>query len=110
MAVPQEQFGSPLLSAVGWVRSCSRWLRWLQWHLDQEVNITGYQNLPPGHLQKQLSFAVGWLCAFGWQAAMPRVAYVGAQQVLAVRYPWPQYGAIIVVSDGWPCAVLQRKR
>ena len=38
----------------------------------------------PRSLQKQLSFAVGWLCAFGWQAAMPTVAYVGAQQVLAL--------------------------
>lgn len=35
-------------------------------------------------MQKQLSFAVGWLCALGWQAAMPSVAYVGAQQVLAL--------------------------
>ncbi|KAK3055688.1 hypothetical protein LTR09_003609 [Extremus antarcticus] len=28
----------------------------------------------PRHLQKPLSFAVGWLCALGWQAAMPSVA------------------------------------
>ncbi|KAK5173807.1 uncharacterized protein LTR77_002488 [Saxophila tyrrhenica] len=38
----------------------------------------------PRHLQKPLSFAVGWLCALGWQAAMPSVAYLGAQQVLAL--------------------------
>lgn len=35
-------------------------------------------------MQKQLSFAVGWLCALGWQAAMPSVAFVAAQQVLAL--------------------------
>jgi len=35
-------------------------------------------------MQKQISFAVGWLCALGWQAAMPAVAYIGAQQVLAL--------------------------
>lgn len=34
-------------------------------------------------MQKQLSFAVGWLTALGWQCAMPSVAYTGAQQVLA---------------------------
>ena len=38
----------------------------------------------PPSIQKELSFAVGWLCALGWQAAMPSVAYVGAQQVLAL--------------------------
>lgn len=57
----------------------------------------------PRSLQKQLSFAVGWLCALGWQAAMPsvcwmslvaidqqnadiriQVAYIAAQQVLAL--------------------------
>lgn len=37
----------------------------------------------PPHLQKQLSFAVGWLCVIGWQCAMPAVAFSGAQQVLA---------------------------
>lgn len=38
----------------------------------------------PRHLQKPMSFAVGWLSAFGWQAAMPSVAFMGAQQVLAL--------------------------
>ncbi|CAK3885212.1 amino-acid permease [Lecanosticta acicola] len=38
----------------------------------------------PAHLQRPLSYAVGWLCALGWQAAMPTVAYIGAQQVLAL--------------------------
>ncbi|KXT18960.1 hypothetical protein AC579_8709 [Pseudocercospora musae] len=38
----------------------------------------------PAHLQRPLSYAVGWLCALGWQCAMPTVAYVGAQQVLAL--------------------------
>ncbi|KAK3110978.1 hypothetical protein LTR53_014201 [Teratosphaeriaceae sp. CCFEE 6253] len=38
----------------------------------------------PPRLQKQLSYFVGWLCALGWQAAMPTVAYIGAQQVLAL--------------------------
>jgi hypothetical protein len=27
----------------------------------------------PPRLQKQLSYGVGWLCALGWQAAMPAV-------------------------------------
>lgn len=34
-------------------------------------------------MQKWLSYAVGMLSALGWQAAMPSVAYAGAQQVLA---------------------------
>lgn len=38
----------------------------------------------PPNLQRPLSYAVGWLCALGWQAAMPTVAYVGAQQVVAL--------------------------
>ncbi|EME87717.1 uncharacterized protein MYCFIDRAFT_75560 [Pseudocercospora fijiensis CIRAD86] len=38
----------------------------------------------PAHLQRPLSYAVGWLCALGWQCSMPTVAYVGAQQVLAL--------------------------
>lgn len=38
----------------------------------------------PAAYQKQLSYAVGWLVALGWQAAMPTVSYIGAQQVLAL--------------------------
>ncbi|QIW95587.1 hypothetical protein AMS68_001105 [Peltaster fructicola] len=38
----------------------------------------------PPHLQKQLSYAVGWLVAVGWQSAMPTVAYIAAQQVTAL--------------------------
>ncbi|KAK4635121.1 hypothetical protein CLAFUR4_02155 [Fulvia fulva] len=38
----------------------------------------------PPHLQKPLSYAVGWLCALGWQTAMPTVAYIGSGQVLAL--------------------------
>ncbi|KAK1819315.1 hypothetical protein LTR12_006262 [Friedmanniomyces endolithicus] len=34
--------------------------------------------------QKQLSYAGGWLVCLGWQAAMPTVAYIGAQQTLAL--------------------------
>ncbi|KAF2172080.1 hypothetical protein M409DRAFT_62895 [Zasmidium cellare ATCC 36951] len=38
----------------------------------------------PPHLQRPLSYAVGWLCALGWQAAMPTVAYIGGGQLLAL--------------------------
>ena len=38
----------------------------------------------PAKYQKQLSYAVGWLVCLGWQSAMPTVAYVGAQQTLAL--------------------------
>lgn len=38
----------------------------------------------PAHLQRPLSYAVGWLCALGWQAAMPTVAYIGGGQLLAL--------------------------
>lgn len=38
----------------------------------------------PAKYQKQLSYAVGWLVTLGWQSAMPTVAYVGAQQTLAL--------------------------
>ncbi|KAK3723476.1 hypothetical protein LTR37_001728 [Vermiconidia calcicola] len=59
----------------------------------------------PRRLQKELSFAVGWLCALGWQAAMPTVSYIGAQQVLAliaicdldyVIQPW--HGALLTMA------------
>nr|POF17336.1 putative amino-acid permease c15c4.04c [Quercus suber] len=61
-----------------------------------------YLEFAPTAAQKPLSYAVGWLCALGWQcrypfsndsltftdahvkAAMPTVAYIGAQQVLAL--------------------------
>ncbi|KAM3418236.1 hypothetical protein BST61_g4237 [Cercospora zeina] len=43
------------------------------------------------HLQRPLSYAVGWLCALGWQCAMPTVAFIGAQQVLAL---------IVIATDG----------
>ena len=45
----------------------------------------------PPHLQRILSYAVGWLCALGWQCAMPTVAFIGAQQVLAL---------IVICTDG----------
>lgn len=38
----------------------------------------------PPNVQKPISFAVGWLAAFGWQCAMPSVAFIGGQQVLAL--------------------------
>ena len=38
----------------------------------------------PAKYQKLLSYAVGWLVALGWQSAMPTVAFVGAQQTLAL--------------------------
>ncbi|KAK5677178.1 hypothetical protein LTS10_010367 [Elasticomyces elasticus] len=38
---------------------------------------------PPGY-QKSLSYAVGWLCALGWQSAMPLISYTAAQQVIAL--------------------------
>ena len=38
----------------------------------------------PAKYQKLLSYAVGWLVALGWQSAMPTVAFVGAQQILAL--------------------------
>ncbi|KJX99138.1 amino acid permease like protein [Zymoseptoria brevis] len=56
----------------------------------------------PPHLQKPLSYAVGWLCALGWQGAMPTVAYVGAQQVLALISVCDQS----FVIKGWHGALL----
>ncbi|CZT20570.1 uncharacterized protein RCC_06428 [Ramularia collo-cygni] len=56
----------------------------------------------PAHLQRPLSYAVGWLCALGWQAAMPTVAFVGAQQVvalIALAHPGYHY-------QGWHAALL----
>ncbi|KAK5735070.1 hypothetical protein LTR17_008406 [Elasticomyces elasticus] len=44
-------------------------------------NIIGFA--PPGY-QKPLSYAVGWLCALGWQSAMPLISYTAAQQVIAL--------------------------
>ncbi|KAK5689387.1 hypothetical protein LTR17_026291, partial [Elasticomyces elasticus] len=38
---------------------------------------------PPGY-QKPLSYAVGWLCALGWQSAMPLISYTAAQQIIAL--------------------------
>ncbi|KAK5676171.1 hypothetical protein LTR17_027749, partial [Elasticomyces elasticus] len=38
---------------------------------------------PPGY-QKPLSYAVGWLCALGWQTAMPLISYTAAQQIIAL--------------------------
>ncbi|KAK0826335.1 hypothetical protein LTR73_006199 [Friedmanniomyces endolithicus] len=52
--------------------------------------------------QKQLSYAVGWLVCLGWQAAMPTVAYIGAQQVLAlISVCNPSF-----VIQGWHGALL----
>ncbi|KAK5135455.1 hypothetical protein LTR08_005243 [Meristemomyces frigidus] len=52
--------------------------------------------------QKQLSYLVGWLCALGWQAAMPTVAYIGAQQVLGlIALCDPTY-----IIRGWHGALL----
>ncbi|KAK4983107.1 hypothetical protein LTR50_007416 [Elasticomyces elasticus] len=56
----------------------------------------------PRSYQKLLSYIVGWLCALGWQAAMPSVAYLGAQQVLAlISVCNPDY-----VIQGWHGALL----
>ncbi|KAK5125390.1 hypothetical protein LTR85_000499 [Meristemomyces frigidus] len=56
----------------------------------------------PPRLQKQLSYIVGWLCALGWQAAMPTVAYIGAQQVTGlIAVCDPTY-----VIQGWHGALL----
>ena len=40
--------------------------------------------IAPLKLQKQLSYAVGWLSALAWQVGMPAVAYIFAQQILAL--------------------------
>jgi len=56
----------------------------------------------PAKYQKILSYAVGWLCALGWQAAMPTVAYIGAQQIMAlISVCDPSY-----VIQGWHGALL----
>lgn len=53
-------------------------------------------------MQKQLSYIVGWLCALGWQAAMPTVSYIGAQQVMGlIAVCDPTY-----VIQGWHGALL----
>jgi choline transport protein len=56
----------------------------------------------PRSLQKQLSFAVGWLCCLGWQAAMPTVAAFGSQQVLALISVCDRS----YVQQGWHGALL----
>lgn len=56
----------------------------------------------PPHLQKPLSYAVGWLVAIGWQSAMPTVSFVGAQQCIAlIAVCDPTY-----VYEGWHGALL----
>lgn len=49
-----------------------------------ETRADWVSEFAPRRYQKPLSYTVGWLCALGWQAAMPSVAYLGAQQVLAL--------------------------
>ncbi|KAK3642941.1 hypothetical protein LTR56_010538 [Elasticomyces elasticus] len=56
---------------------------------------------PPGY-QKPLSYAVGWLCALGWQSAMPLISYTAAQQVIAlIATCQPDF-----VWKGWQGALL----
>ncbi|KAK0927720.1 hypothetical protein LTR29_017549 [Friedmanniomyces endolithicus] len=50
-------------------------------HSGRDSNIIGFA--PPGY-QKPLSYAVGWLCALGWQSAMPLISYTAAQQIIAL--------------------------
>ena len=56
-----------------------------------KLTLAGVSEFSPPHLQRPLSYAVGWLCALGWQCAMPTVAYIGGQQVLAL---------IVIATDG----------
>ena len=52
--------------------------------------------------QKQLSYAVGWLAAIGWQVLMAGVSFVGAQQTQALIVICdPSY-----VIQGWQGALL----
>jgi len=52
--------------------------------------------------QKPTSYLVGWLCALGWQTAMPTVAYATSLQVLAlIATCEPDY-----VAEGWHGALL----
>ncbi|KAK4556671.1 hypothetical protein LTR86_006242 [Recurvomyces mirabilis] len=56
----------------------------------------------PSAYQKPLSYAVGWLCALGWQSAMPLISYTAAQQVVALIATCdPEY-----ISQGWQGALL----
>ncbi|KAF2717936.1 amino acid transporter [Polychaeton citri CBS 116435] len=40
--------------------------------------------ISPPRFQKQLSYAVGWMAALGWQVGLPACSYVFAQQILAL--------------------------
>ncbi|TKA68828.1 hypothetical protein B0A55_08729, partial [Friedmanniomyces simplex] len=40
--------------------------------------------IAPRRVQKPLSYAVGWMALLGWQVGMPAVAYIFAQQILAL--------------------------
>ncbi|KAK5754894.1 hypothetical protein LTS12_015017 [Elasticomyces elasticus] len=59
---------------------------------------------PPGY-QKPLSYAVGWLCALGWQSAIPLISYTAAQQIIALiatcqaDFVWQSWqGALLTIA------------
>ncbi|KAK4909960.1 hypothetical protein LTR49_021302 [Elasticomyces elasticus] len=73
---------------------------------------------PPGY-QKPLSYAVGWLCALGWQSAIPLISYTAAQQIIALiatcqaDFVWQSWqGALLTIAfvvfdqNGWGSYVL----
>ena len=58
--------------------------------------------IAPPKLQKQVSYAVGWLSMLGWQVAMPAVAYIFASQILAlIAVCNPSY-----IPAGWQGALM----
>ncbi|KAK3680311.1 hypothetical protein LTR37_021346 [Vermiconidia calcicola] len=58
--------------------------------------------IAPRGLQKQLSYAVGWMSMLAWQVSMPSVAYIFAQQILAlISVCNPGY-----VIEGWHGALM----
>jgi choline transport protein len=55
----------------------------------------------PASLQKPTSYAIGWLCALGWQSAMPLLSYSSGLQVIAlIGVCQPEYYA-----TGWQAAL-----
>ncbi|KAI0477375.1 putative GABA permease [Xylariaceae sp. FL0804] len=58
--------------------------------------------IAPPRLQKQVSYAVGWLAMLGWQAGVPSSAYIFASQIIAlISFCNPNY-----VPQGWHSALL----
>lgn len=58
--------------------------------------------IAPRSFQKQLSYAVGWLAALGWQVGLASACYIFAQQLLAlIALCEPDY-----VVQGWHGALL----